>query len=370
MWKSALISTVALLLLGAAGAPALTIHVPDDQPSIQAGVDAASAGDTVLVTCDTYYEWGIVMKSGVTLTSETGEAGCVTIDAQEIGRVLSCSGVGEGAVVRGFTLTGGAAFAGGGVSCHDGSTLRFENVVVQGNRGVWGGGMWCGGGATPDLVEVAFVGNQADDGGGIALVEASPDWDGVLFSGNSASMRGGGLFCLETGAGSVLEFCTFSGNSAANGGGLYLDGDSSPDVVNCTFVGNSATEHGGGVYCEYPSFALFLLSLIAFSVEGEGLYSVGLPVVYTCDVFGNAGGEYGGTIGDQTGMNANISDDPWFCDASEGDFTIHDVSPCAPANNVSGLLIGAHGVECYAASVDEGSTLSTSWGRIKAMSAE
>jgi predicted outer membrane repeat protein len=250
MWRSALISTIALLLLAAAGAPALTIHVPDDQPSIQAGIDAASAGDIVLVTCDTYYEHDIVMKSGVTLASETGEADCVTIDAQEQGRVLHCDGVGEGTVVRGFTLTGGSAFDGGGVRCGGGSTPLFENVLIQANDGVWCGGMWCGEGSTPTLVNVAFIGNRANDGDGVALVDASPDWGGVLFAENSASVRGGGLFCIEIGYDSVFEFCTFSGNSATNGGGLCLDGDSSPDVVHCTFVGNSATEHGGGAYCE------------------------------------------------------------------------------------------------------------------------
>ena len=33
-----------------------TIHVPDDQPTIQAGIDRAVAGDTVLIKPDTYLE--------------------------------------------------------------------------------------------------------------------------------------------------------------------------------------------------------------------------------------------------------------------------------------------------------------------------
>ena len=48
---------LAISALVAIGLPATaaTIHVPDDQPTIQAGIDAASAGDTVLVACGDYY---------------------------------------------------------------------------------------------------------------------------------------------------------------------------------------------------------------------------------------------------------------------------------------------------------------------------
>jgi hypothetical protein len=54
------------LVLGAGFAPALDgaiIHVPQDQPTIQAGIDAAVDGDTVLVDDGTSVSQWIVLKA-------------------------------------------------------------------------------------------------------------------------------------------------------------------------------------------------------------------------------------------------------------------------------------------------------------------
>src|SRR6516164_7182077 len=65
------------LLLWIAAAPAFaqnTIKVPADQPTIQAAINAANSGDTVLVSPGTYYENINFNGKAITVTSSDGAA--------------------------------------------------------------------------------------------------------------------------------------------------------------------------------------------------------------------------------------------------------------------------------------------------------
>lgn len=64
-----------------------TIHVPHDKKTIQAAMDYAKAGDTVLLAPGTYKE-AVILKSGVTLTG-TNKRSCIIIPVPGAAAVIS-----------------------------------------------------------------------------------------------------------------------------------------------------------------------------------------------------------------------------------------------------------------------------------------
>ena len=88
----------------------VTINVPSDQPTIQAGINAASNGDTVLVAPGTYKEnidfkgKGITVTSGA--TSYAGAAATVITAASYGSLVNLTTNEPSTAVLNGFTIQG------------------------------------------------------------------------------------------------------------------------------------------------------------------------------------------------------------------------------------------------------------------------
>jgi hypothetical protein len=147
-------------------------HVPGDAPSIQAGIDSAWAGDTVRVAPGTYYEYEILMRSGVCLCGEPGTADAVVIDAQGHGRVLTCIDADSTTSIEGITFTGGhadgiwPANAGGGIYCEYASP-KITDCVLHSNTATYGGGLTCHY-SSPTIMNCTLVGNSGlGDAGGI-----------------------------------------------------------------------------------------------------------------------------------------------------------------------------------------------------------
>ena len=144
----------ALLAGVSASAMAGTLRVPQDHKSIQAAIDAAKAGDTVLVRPGTYKE-RIRLKPGVTVRSagdETkGKLGLKRALATIIdGNVKGATGPGvamaEGSTLDGFTVTGVGKYDDAKWKKHyatQGEEQKHEHIGVPGTAGIAVIGVTC-----------------------------------------------------------------------------------------------------------------------------------------------------------------------------------------------------------------------------------
>lgn len=101
-----------------------------------------------------------------------------------------------------------------------------------------------------NVFNVSFTGNSAGNGGAVYVGSlSSVSIGGCLFDSNSASSVGGGGVILELSTACVISHCTFTKNEAITGvgGGLYLTGDNSTSIDTCDFLSNTAQE-GSAIY--------------------------------------------------------------------------------------------------------------------------
>ncbi len=125
--------------------------------------------------------------------------------------------------------------------------------------------------------------------------------------------------------------------SSNQGDGLTLMGTSSvePPVINNTICNNE----GAGVRIDVPS--PFYVSdiemhnnIVAYNNPGVDVDGSPNLAFGHNDVWGNPGGDYSGSLADQTGVAANISMDPLFIDPAAGsEYRLASSSPCIDSGN-------------------------------------
>src|SRR6266850_2970215 len=118
-----------------------TIRVPQDVPTIQAGIDAAVNGDTVLVSPGTYVENINFNGKAITVTSSDGRAVTI-IDGNANGSVVTFNhGETAASVLSGFTIRNGYTFDDAGGIQVTNSSPEISGNVITANRAISGVGI-------------------------------------------------------------------------------------------------------------------------------------------------------------------------------------------------------------------------------------
>ena len=289
--------------------------------NLQDAVDAAVAGDLILVTNGIYHTGGrvvyplttnrVVLDKAVTVQSVNGSgltviAGFISAGAPNSN--VRCAYLTNGASLIGFTLTNGGtvtfpnapSLAGGGGAWCEGSSATISNCLLAGNLAVtYGGGAFQGtlfncmltnntggfGGAAGSntLINCTLIKNIVSrqnlnsGGGAFGCTLSNCLVVGNVCNGGGGS--GGGAYA------STLTGCVVSNNTAINGGGVFLG-----SVNNCLISSNRASAYGGGAYSNALSNCVFTNNFAEFG--GAAAYST----LNKCAVIGNRASNYGGGI--------------------------------------------------------------------------
>jgi hypothetical protein len=353
-------------------ANATVIEVPQEWPTVQAGIHAAADGDTVLVSEGTYYEnirfYGkrILVTSyiGVEAARRLGEEvvldGRYPVDPDSSAVVYFVDGEDSTSVLRGFTITNGAGHlscgrrAGGGIFCEFGSPTIEGNLIVGnsahcggaihykdragqrlrviGNEIRWnaaacfGGGIWIPGSfgyeGSSILIEDNLIhGNTASTGGAMAMQYTQSNR--VVLRGNcitdNFATYAGGLWSDKGHSLITFERNLIAGNTGA--GVIIADYDPGSELVllNNTICGNTKA-----VDIWYALAVEITNNIITGNEVGIELRAVGEHLISYNDVWDNRDGDY---VGCQPGFG-DISDDPLFVDGIPFDYHLTGDSPC------------------------------------------
>ena len=280
-----------LLLFSYFPITAQIINVPGDQPTIQAGIDAAQNGDTVLVDDGTYLEninfkgKAITVASHFLLDGDTSHISATIIDGSQPSNpdsgsvVYFVSGEDTTSVICGFTITGGSGTyipaevrAGGGIFCWSNARISNNKIV---NNSI----------SSSSMISV---------GAGIAAGKGTPaDMTFVIIENNYICFNTLNTQGAYLGAGGGIAFgCkgritnniisnneVTSQNVQAMGGGLSFQWAKSVIITGNTISNNKLIApgnfewggHGGGLFAFYGS---------NYIIKGNRIFSNEINVAY------------------------------------------------------------------------------------------
>ncbi len=349
----AIILFVNIIFFVGIASPAV-INVPVDQPTIQAGINAAADGDAVLVADSTYYEninfkgKAITVASLFLMDGDTTHISKTIIDGSQPSNVDSASVVyfnsakDTTSILCGFKITGGTGTqvladlrVGGAITCGNSCAKIIWNIIrdnhVVSNYKIQGGAISSGPPGNSKLVVIrnneiknnSASGKNGAWGGAIylhssGLIENNDIHHNLVTSSNGYAVGGGIHNGTEfTGKsfvikGNIIRQNSSKSSSWSNGyaGGVFVSGTLyKPEIVKNT-ISENYSSHGGGVCCYYGTAALLSDNIISNNeagLQGGGIKINGsLPEIINNTIINNFSAYSGGGIGCYYSSNTEI----------------------------------------------------------------
>lgn len=294
--------------------------VPDGSPgspfpSVQAGIDAAREGDTVLVLPGVYRENLTIRRKNLVISSlfvtdgNRSHISGTIIDGGSRGSTVTFEEVaGRGGLLTGFTLRNGYALRGGGIHLVNSHPVISHCYVEDNVAEFYGGGIFMTG-SSPIISSCIIRTNRIGS-------EVEPAFSGAA------------LYCLDSAP--RIEACTITGNVGSVSGGLTFD-RSDLLMVNCTVSGN----HGftaGGLYGADGSRLVVANSILWENLPREIVFGADGDSSLLAITHSNVSGGKGAAVTNDNArviwLDGNIDVDPLFADPEGNDFTLQVNSPC------------------------------------------
>lgn len=197
-----------------------------------------------------------------------------------------------GGTISDNCVEGNPNYGGGGVNAHDSGEFIMHGGEISRNKSDVDGGGVAVVASSFQMYGGTISGNTAkDNGGGVGLWNDSFRLSGGTISGNTATSNGGGVYFSGNDSNTLTIYDTveISGNSAANGGGVYIN-SVNLTVTGGSIINNNATDSGGGVYFNGSTFNVFGNVNITGNKVNSSPNNVYLPTGKTITVAGKLTG--------------------------------------------------------------------------------
>lgn len=312
---------------------AATIHIPSDYATIQAGINAATDGDTILAADGIYREHIDFSGKAIVVTSENGAEATIIEKVYNNRAIVNfSSGESDNSVVSGFTVRN--SYDRAAIVC-DGSSPVITNCIIEDNYNIiyspssYGGGIFFTNNAAPRITKNIIRDNYAMHAAGIGGSYCDEDHQALIDSNliydNETHNNGAGFCAFECSF--IFRYnLVYNNHAGFGGGGLRIDALGGI-VENNTICNNTATAIAGGIFTDggfevdtyIRNNIIYGNSLYGFTVYNGSNFHLR----YNC-FYGNDSGPFSNIEPEE----GNIYDDPLFWDEANNDYRLTIDSPC------------------------------------------